>query len=1364
MPTVTTKPPSKASSKATRAVDIYSQFLPELIIENAISGEELANVAFAEQVHCAVMFADISGFTPLAERFSAEGAAGAEKLTSTLNDYFSYLVEIVRDHGGDVVKFAGDAVLAIWQDGTESRDLAYASWRATQCGIEIQETLRNYEASGVELKLRVAIGAGPISIAHVGGVFNRWEFLLAGKPLEQVGVVSDEIEPGVIGLSEHLWGLLNADTDANPEGELIAEGIYVVNRVQSLEKRRNRPNLVLVDSQQELLRHYLPAAITHRLDAGLDDFLGELRRLTILFVNLPDINYATQVEQAQEIMVALQRSCYRYEGSINKLSVDDKGVSVLAALGLPPLAHDDDPDRGVKAALTMNQALNDLGIRNSIGVSTGRVYCGVVGSQNRREYTIMGDSVNLAARLMQNANGGVLCDLTSFNRTTNDVVFEPAKFIKLKGKTNPEEVYHATSLHETEHVREITPIVGRKAERALLREHMANLLANNESKTLLIEAEQGYGKTRLADDAIRQFESESVTLIVGSADAIERSTPYYTIRSILMRLLDIQKDTASGVLLTYLNKLLADSDCKDILPLLSSIIPIEVEETDFTLQMEGEVRASQTTRILLEIFKKVGVYKKYVVVIDDVHWMDAASWGVVAAVSKALSPLYLVLVSRPLPEPPRELRDLMASSYAQTLVLEPMSPKEIVELVCQRLGVTLLPDAVSELIQTRAEGHPYFSEEMGFALRDSEIITIENGECRLNDAEGAASNTIDVPDTIEGLITSRVDRLGSLQGTAIRLASVIGKSFSVKLLKAIFPVEVSEEDLTELLGECENLDLVSLEVPGDDARYVFKHSITQEVSYSLLLTDQRRQLHEQVAQWFEEQKEGTGPYAVIAYHWEMAGNYDKALLYLIRAIEETLDEYANQDAIKLCRRALRFADAHPVSKVDYGKLLSRLGQAQRAVGHLEDAKLSFESAAAEFGFPFPGGSLSTILGVLKEAFGQYRHAKRGALKFRPTAERTALLLEAASAYDNVQIIYYWGGDKLKMIYSCLKAANLGCDSGELSRSLVETNGNLGLVTGIAPLPKVAEYYINMTKRQASELNHGPTSAYIATPIGTYKNGLAEWQASNEEFVEGLAIAKRIGDERQWATLTSARTSMLINHSELKEARKRYAELLKSGEQREDPQTIVWSYLGQCRALVRMGDLEPVPSLLASAKPLLAGLPFGQQIDHDSIDCIIKTLAGEREEAEQRLAACISLLQRPSQATLFCGAIQMLTAYLMMRRVWPERDYDHFWKPLEGFLKTFAKIYPMARPAYQYALAVHQGLDGHLEKARSGLRAAYEQAVNLDMPLEQAFCLSAEQAFKFSDEADKLTELASRMELLQLVDPFYAEKQVSFSGS
>ena len=1306
-----------AAQHEKRKVDVYARFLPELIIENVFDGK-LADAAGLEQFNCAVMFADISGFTPLAESFAAEGAVGAEKLTATLNDYFSHLVGIIQEHGGDVVKFAGDAVLAIWKDGAEHQDLAFASWRASQCGLEIQKALKSYKAGDVKLSLRVAIGAGAVNIIHVGGVFNRWEFLVAGKPLEQVGAVSDDIEPGAVGLSVEVLDLLAEYTDSAPQFELVTNDIHRLDAISMIEKRRNRPILDLHDDQAPLLRSYLPAAVTHRLDASLDAFLGELRRLTILFVNLPDIDYQTPLEKAQEIMMALQESCYRFEGSINKLSVDDKGVSLLAALGLPPLAHEDDPDRGIKAALTINARLNELGIRSSIGVSSGRVYCGVVGSTLRREYTIMGDSVNLAARLMQNANGGVLCDRASFSRASTDISFAEPRFIKLKGKANPEQVHQPLSAEKSIQDGSSSPMIGRQEEKQLLKGRLEQLLVDGVSSIVFLEADAGYGKSRLTEDFIETIQSEEVTLFQANADAIESATPHFAIRDLLFDALGINALTPAEDVRSMVEKLLPETELINLLPLLSSIIPVEIAESPFTHQIEGEARANQTARLVVELIKRSRSHGATVIIFDDTHWLDSASWGVVVALAREVKPLMLMLVTRPVSEPSQEMTQLLGAASAQLMRMDRMSEADIVELVCTRLGVRTLPDIITRLILDRTDGHPYFSEEMAYALRDNNVIEIKDGNCLLVGITNSDSlDDIDIPGSIEGIITSRIDRLSPEQAMTIKVASVIGRTFSLKLLQELHPVSSDIEALRKELLECGRLHLTPIDTPGDDASYIFKHMITREVSYSLLLNDQSKGLNARLAERYEA--DAKSPYSLLAHHWELAEYPDKALHYLVLAIDQAIEEFSNGDAVLLIRRALKLIEKHGASDIIKGHLLRCRGQALFDLGQLEEAEKTLQESLATLGSPLPSNNFKLVLGILKQVFIQYRFARRK--KVMPNLDESTatdeqrVMLEAANAYSQIQLIYYYKSDNLRTVYTAIKGANLGCHSGFLPSALVKTNANLAVVVGLIPLRKISNYYLKTAEDQSALLDHPPTTAWVEVVKATYKNGLGFWDESEQHYNAGLAIAEGNGDESLRATILTARSKFLLMAGRYEDALSGFETLYPVAIIRNDPQAICWSLLGQARSYFRLGRLAEISPFLKEAEPLLSGLPFNQTMDYLSLSALKQLYDGDIDEAIVSIEACLKLFERPSQVMMIFACTQLSLAIMEVKRRRPDTNIKKWWGKASRFMRSYSMIFPIGQPVLHYQLGEYANLCGDTSGAVMHWQRALDKSIEIDMP-------------------------------------------------
>ncbi len=418
-------------------LETLASYVPRLIVNRFAAHPAAMTEPVAERFPASLLFADITGFTTLTERLAKRGPAGAEQVSALLNDYFGRLIDLVVAHGGDVVKFAGDALLAVWPATDDA--LSRVTHRAAQCGLIAQKTLHNYEPfEDVRLSLRISIGAGEMFAVHLGGMHDRWEFIVAGEPLVQLRTVKRHAQPGDALLSPQAWALVQDYCVGHP----LPSGDVLLGGVHTPPPPFEPPAAAALPAEAEnALRAYIPNSALARLAAGQTGWMAELRRVTVVFLNLPDLNYTTSLDHAQDVMRAMQMTLYRYEGSINKLSVDDQGVSLIAALGLPPLAHEDDAVRGVQVALALQAAAHERGLRSAIGVTTGRMFCGSVGNARRRDYTLVGDVVNLATRLMQNAPDDIFCDEGTVQTTSTRIAFEPLGAIKVKGKAEPVAIY-----------------------------------------------------------------------------------------------------------------------------------------------------------------------------------------------------------------------------------------------------------------------------------------------------------------------------------------------------------------------------------------------------------------------------------------------------------------------------------------------------------------------------------------------------------------------------------------------------------------------------------------------------------------------------------------------------------------------------------------------------------------------------------------------------------------------------------------------------------------------------------------------------------------------------------------------------------
>lgn len=1300
-----------------QAIEIYSRYLPELILEQVATGSA-SREASAERFQCAVMFADISGFTPLTERLATRGAAGAEQLTSILNAYFTRLISIVRGHDGDVLKFAGDALIAIWRDRGGDLNLGNAAWHAALCGLEIQRRLKDYVADENPLTLRIALGAGPAAIAHVGGILGRWEFIISGQPLEQVGRVSDEVDPGAVGVSPEFWHALG-ETEANPRGAMISGDIRRLDAVDGLSVQRYWPRLDIEPESADSLRRYLPGAIISRISAGLSEYLGELRRITILFVNLPDLGYRTDINDAQAVMEDLQSCTYRYEGSINKLSVDDKGVSLLAATGLPPLAHEDDPDRGVKIALAIRSALQERGLRCSIGISTGRIYCGAVGSEARREYTLMGDSVNLAARLMQAADGGILCDQATRVRTADDVEFGPARTLQLKGKATLVEVHQPTRrVRRSAGVRKPRVLVGRDAERHRLRKALGALVDDGEKTVIVLEGHSGMGKSLLAEDFLAACGDAPVNVHFACADAIEKSTSYFVWQQVLRDALANGPDATPETLRSNALEALRAARQEELAPLLNEVLPVAFEDNALTAQLEGEVRGANVRNAIGCVLANTGEHRGQVLVLDDTHWMDSASWGVLLRVIQDLESLLVVLGTRPVEDPPLEQRQIEAMERTARLQLEELAPGEVSMLVARRLGVDAIPEAVAKLIVARGGGHPFFSEELGYALRDAGILLVENDRCRLADEHQDLAH-LDLPETVEGMITSRLDRLSASQSMTAKIASAIGRVVPVELLVGIHPTR-GDNDISADLAALAVLDLTPVESAEPSLRYIFKQIVTREVCYELMPHTQRRKLHEQIARWYEERHEDLRHhYPLVAHHWEAAGIPDKAVQYLEKAAAEALSVYANREVIDFLTKALALSEDAAIDRNRKGYWLRCIGQAQRDLARLDEALATLDRARLTFGEKTPRSVAGLLGGMLTQGLRQAWSALRGRpLREAPDDEEQFRRLQTAGCYELTLEIHYWRGDKLAMAYACLRGATLAESAGRKSRVQAREYANLGLLFGLVPMPRAAEHYCRVAEKLAGDLGHEPTQAWILLPIATYCAGRGQWTRAEERFEEGRDLARRLGDERHWAKLTASWSVSLLMQGRYAEARANYDELHRSGQKRDDEQSQVWGLIGRARLLFCNGNYEGMRRAVAEVQPFFDGLTAANQFDVHSLLAMGALSADNLDDGVTHLTACAELLHRPTQNTLYPPAMQVGSAIMVACRHRPhDRELADLRERVVKFIGQFAQVYPIGRPMGAFFRGMDRWLAGNPRAAVKAWSHCCREAISLGMPYE-----------------------------------------------
>ena len=1262
------------------------------------------------------------------ERLAEQGPTGMEELSKIISEYFGCLVEVIVEHGGDIVKFAGDALLAIWPVSSgESLDIT--THRAAQCALAVQTAMRAFASRATtQLELKVALGAGPLNCMHVGGVFGRWELLIAGDPFLQAGRAGDQAKPGDVVVSQEAMRILN---DLG-EGEPCEDGSFYLTALRREIDCVELEIPALTPSQSEMLFPYLPAAIRTRLDTANAGWIAELRRITILFVNLPGITHQTPIEDVQRMMRDLQSTLYKYEGSVNKLSVDDKGITFVAVLGLPPLAHEDDPLRGLQAAQGLRTYLKKLGLNTAIGVTTGRAYCGSVGSPRRCEYTIMGDVVNMAARLMQAAPDSILCDQATYDAVSNAIKFETLAPIKVKGKAEPVQVYRPADqpAPTTDRTRTSNIFIGRRAELAMLATQVNGLAKGGSGAVVIIEGDAGTGKSRLVEEVQNKAEEACLEYAVGAADSIERSTPYRAWRGVFSRLLSLDRVRDPQARRDHINELLAPVPALHRLaPLLNGILPLDLPEDGITAQMHGEVRADNMHELLLGILRIVAADAPLVVVIEDAHWKDSASWAFTRLAVRTLKKLLLVIATRPIPSPlPPEYAQIVAMPGTVKITLDMLLPEDAAALVSHRLGVRELSEEVTNLIHEKAGGNPFFTEELAYDLRDAGHLVIENGRCSL--APGSNALSISLPDTVEGVVSERIDRLTPDQQLSLKVASVIGRSFMERVLQNVHPLEEAKTKIDEHLNALRVVDLMSVGDQSNEKEYIFKHIITQQVAYNALLFSQRRDLHRSVAAWHErEYANDLAPYfPSLAHHYSLAEDETKAVDYLERAGTRALDSFANEEAISFFTQALALAEKSPGLAVASrrGFWNGQLGEAYYALGRQAESREHFAQALALLGYPPPGPVWRHLTSLLWQTLVQTVHRFFPSRFVRKPGAHSTVLLRAALANERLCQIYYIENAAIQSMNCAVTAVNLAETAGP-SPELARSYGNVTVTTALVSAYSLSDMYERLASEMGTAVGHVASLAYAYETAGLYHAGAGHQEQAESRFAESITVAESIGDRRRWDEAKFLSAVLSQCHGRLTEARERFTDLYALGSRYGIVQVQLWGLTGRLSlSMATGGDAEAFGLLdalltehgdktgaIARADAILA---YGTiaQAHFRAGDIRNARLAAERVVRFMEESESISYYLLPG----YQGLGETLTGLFAMRDGDGKAERKLVITMLAAFGR-FALMYPAARPMNDLWRGVFARLEGRTARARRLFNKSVIRAERLGMPYAAA---------------------------------------------
>lgn len=925
----------------------------------------------------AALMIDLCGFSAATETFAREGRASAEKLHTALQSFFERTITSVESHGGDVVGFAGDAALAVW----ESSDSEAAMSAAVRCGRELLHSPGGAVLEdGKKLDARVAIGVGSLTFSVLGGHASEWLPVAMGDAIVEAARAD----------SLRVRGLVLARAGASPV--ILDPGMHYSSKRTELASVRMREQLA-----PEAARALAPQILRRWSAHSASALPNEFRQSTAVYLAV-DPRIAAVMDVLQNATLQVQRLCDAHEAWLYQVIRDDKGLAFVAALGAPTFAHEDDAERALALASDAREALAASGVAAKAGVASGPLFYGEYGTNTRRHYALVGPCINRAARMAAYAHWGqCLCDLG-----TRELA---GRTFRLHGATSHLSLDGIGSLVAFELLSYSFNLSHRPVPRLVRSQTVEQLveLARRPGQSgrppiIILEAEAGAGKSTIMRAVLNAASASSLTAFFMVGQRLQSRTSFHAVRP----LIDWMISHATQVHRQAVEKLLLELDTT----------------ADEAGPSAGAVEslADRLGRALGQWFDSY-LTQPALLLVDELQWSDSASWRVLLRVAEQAGRVTLLSARRI--EHGKASDDAELPNVAiERMRLLPLDHASVQRIVCDHLGTQNVSGDLLALIVERARGNPLFVEELSRSLAAKSAIRIERHRSLTTAHLREVITDTSLPPTLEGLLVNRFDRLDAWTREVAKAAAILGERFELKLLSHVLD-EVDRREPAELaLSRLEHAGWVQLQ-----AGYVqFEHGLYPEVIAKLLPPSSQRRLHRQAALYLEGMP-SEATLGRLAYHWSAAGESERALPLLELAALRALRAQAYREAIELYREALTIREriAQPQQACERARSERLLGRALMGLTKHREASIVLRQASRSAGYRRSDGLRGLLLELSEYVLRRFRYFAG----FRRRPVSTAALHEAMNAAVDRSAVALWLGQPLRYAQLTFAIANLG---------------------------------------------------------------------------------------------------------------------------------------------------------------------------------------------------------------------------------------------------------------------------------------------------------------------------------------------------